>query len=129
MSLTGHICPLADPRTVPRRIVLRDGDRITMSGVVISGVGVSGRGWRRRTCDRRFGRNRRAGYRAAGRYGRRYVAVCHHCAPEGTRTPSLLIRSQTLYPFELRALERKTLHVRRRRRDLNPRGSFHPQPA
>ncbi len=25
------------------------------------------------------------------------------CAPEGTRTPSLLIRSQTLYPFELRA--------------------------
>ena len=29
-------------------------------------------------------------------------------APEGTRTPNLLIRSQMLYPIELRALLRST---------------------
>ena len=29
-----------------------------------------------------------------------------HGAPEGTRTPNLLIRSQVLYPIELRALKR-----------------------
>ena len=48
------------------------------------------------------------------------VFLSEYCldAPEGIRTPDLLVRSQTLYPTELLA------HMKRREWDLNPRCSL-----
>jgi hypothetical protein len=40
-------------------------------------------------------------------------------APEEIRTPNLLIRSQMLYPVELRAPEREGINLRRRQRASN----------
>src|SRR5690348_13629967 len=53
------------------------------------------------------------------------------CAPEGTRTPNLLIRSQMLYPLSYgRSVLSQHTHRpdTRRLRDSNPGGALKPQP-
>ena len=49
----------------------------------------------------------------------RPLTTPYNNAPEGTRTPSLLIRSQTLYPIELRAQTTKSAEQRCPRQDSN----------
>ena len=50
------------------------------------------------------------------------------CAPEGTRTPNLLIRSQMLYPLSYGRRCPTIVHGRlaRRLRDSNPGGAVSP---
>ena len=51
-------------------------------------------------------------------------------APEGIRTPNLLIRSQMLYPLSYgrSALPSYMIGSARRLRDSNPGGALRPQP-
>ena len=59
------------------------------------------------------------------------VTAFRESAPEGTRTPNLLIRSQMLYPLSYgRSVLRQHTHRlgTRRLRDSNPGGALKPQP-